>query len=189
MLHPSFETLASQAPQDEVGDSFTEMSSGASQTGRGGTRRHNRDNTAHLVRIAPSCAAHPLVWPASSFEINISQILHDEAGISSRRTTSRDSNSRYNRWNHTKTFAAEYLAGKLFDQKICSLLRDLARSNKRLGPSLLPINTARYARDTTPRTATGSMGEENEDDDFDDCRISADCFVYGSVRSRCRESR
>lgn len=87
-----------------------------------------------------------------------------------------------------KRFAAEYLAGKNFDQKICSPFRDVARSNKRLGPSLLPRNTARHARDTTPRTATGSMGEENEDDDFDDCRISADCLVHRSVRSRCRAS-
>ena len=87
-----------------------------------------------------------------------------------------------------KRFAAEYLAGKNFDQKICSPFRDVARSNKRLGPSLLPRNTARHARGTTPRTATGSMGEENEDHDFDDCRIGADCVVHRSVRSRCRAS-
>ena len=90
-------------------------------------------------------------------------------------------------WNQTKRFADEYLAGKLFDQKFCSLLRDLTRSNKRLGRSLLPINTARHARDTTPRTAAGSMGEENEDDYFDDCRCSSDCFVDCSVRS-CRSA-
>jgi hypothetical protein len=109
--------------------------------------------------------------------------------FSSRRTTSRDSNSRYAQWNQSKRFADEYLAGKNFDQKFCSPFRDVARSNKRLGPSLLLINTARYARDTTPRTATGSMGEENEDDDFDDCRISADCLVNGSVRSRLRAAK
>jgi hypothetical protein len=90
--------------------------------------------------------------------------------------------------NQTKRFGDEYLAGKLFDQKNCSPLRDDARSNKRLGPSLLALNTARYARDTTPRTATGSMGEEDEDD-FDDCRVSADCLVYGSVRSRFRAAK
>jgi hypothetical protein len=33
------------------------------------------------------------------------------------------------------------------------------------------------------------MGEENEDDDFDDCRVSADCLVYGSVRSRFRAAK
>ena len=91
--------------------------------------------------------------------------------------------------NQTRIFGDEYLAGKFFDQKICSPLRDGVRSNKRRGPSLLPINTARYARDTTPRTAAGSMGEENEDDDFDDCRVRADCLVYGSVRSRFRAAK
>lgn len=125
---------------------------------------------------------------ASSHEMKVSQTLHGEAGISSRRTTKRDSNSHYSQWNQSKRFAAEYLAGKDFDQKICSPFRDVVRSNKRLGPSLLPSNTARHARDTTPRTATGSMGEENEDDYFDDCRISADCLVHRSVRSRCRAS-
>jgi hypothetical protein len=43
-----------------------------------------------------------------------------------------------------KRFDDEYLAGKDFDQKICSPFRDVVRSNKRLGRSLLPRNTARH---------------------------------------------
>src|ERR1700733_1423478 len=59
-------------------------------------------------------------------------------------------------WNHTKRFDDEYLAGKFFDQKICSLLRDIAISNNRRHQSLLALNTARQARDKPPRTAAGS---------------------------------
>jgi hypothetical protein len=58
--------------------------------------------------------------------------------------------------NQTRRFADEYLAGKFFEQKICSPHRDLGLDNKRRHPSLLASNTARHARDTTPRTATGS---------------------------------
>jgi hypothetical protein len=140
-----------------------------------------------VATIQRSCAAPSL--PVSSFEINVSQMLRNEAEISSRRATTRDSHSRHAQWNQSKRFADEYLAGKFFDQKNCSPLRDVVRSNKRRGPSLIALNTARHARDTMPRTATGSMGEENEDDDFDDCRISADCLVNGSVRSGCRTAK
>ncbi|WP_213741792.1 hypothetical protein, partial [Bradyrhizobium sp. dw_411] len=63
----------------------------------GGERahRHSRDNTAHLVMMARSCAASFLGMIASSHEIKFSQTLQDKVGISPRRITKRDSDPRY----------------------------------------------------------------------------------------------
>ena len=52
-IHPSRRGQGA-APQDEVGDSFTEWCLRASRSGEGETHRHSRDNTAHLVRMARS---------------------------------------------------------------------------------------------------------------------------------------
>jgi hypothetical protein len=93
------------------------------------------------------------------------------------------------RLNQTKRFADEYLAGKFFDQKICSPHRDVGLCNKRRHRSLLPFNTARHARDNHASHRDWVKGEENEEDDSDDCWISADCLVHGSIRSRFRASR
>jgi hypothetical protein len=88
----------------------------------------------------------------------------------------------------TRRLGDQYLDGKFFDQKICSLLRDIAISNNRRHPSLLALNTARHARDNHASHRRWVKGEENEEDDFDDCRVSADCLVHGSVCSRFRAS-
>ena len=47
------------------------------------------------AKVAHLASRHPLEGSASSFETNVSQIPRDEVGISLRRTTTGDSNSRH----------------------------------------------------------------------------------------------
>jgi hypothetical protein len=56
------------------------------------------------------------------------------------------------RLNQTKRFSDEYLAGKFFEQKICSPHRDAELNNKRRHPSLTPFEHS-AARARRPRLA------------------------------------
>jgi hypothetical protein len=56
------------------------------------------------------------------------------------------------RLNQTKRFSDEYLAGKFFEQKICSPHRDVELNNKRRHPSLTPFEHS-AARARRPRLA------------------------------------
>ena len=87
-----------------------------------------------------------------------------------------------------RRFDDQYLVENKFEQRICSPHRDVGSSNNRRRRSLSPLNAARHARHVVWHR-DWVKGEENAEDNFDDCRVSADCFVDGSVRSRVRTSR
>jgi hypothetical protein len=79
----------------------------------------------------------------------------------------------------------EYLAKEFFEQRICSLHRDAVLGNNRRLQSISPM--ARDARRHASRTRRikGEKNVQDEKDNFDYCRLGADCPVHDPVRRRC----